>query len=380
MKIYLHIGMHKTGTTAIQDSLEGFCSPSAMYANLWVSSNHSFSFWTAFSEAPHPGLLHHPTSVNKSPNELKKIHFDMIEESLKIALKSDKDIIFSGEDIANLTPNAIESMKNLFNKYTDEIEVISYIREPDAWMVSALQENIRHGNYAGYIETSEQPLYQIKFSKFIDIFGVENCLFKEFDLSLFTNSDVVLDFLDVISVKLSKSTKVTNISSSTEAIKCIYILNDIYRPEMGIDFLLKARRQFIEFISDSLPGKFHIDGSYTRQHLVQSDIEWMEKASGINFNIKKISQFNDYKKLLSKLDSKTVATLKLYLKKLNFNNDYVSDLDLVFKVFITFIDKSYSIKDFSPNKYLELNQDLVEAKIDPYYHFLVYGIAEKRLY
>ena len=372
--------MHKTGTTTIQNSLEGFCSPSAMYANLWITSNHSFSFWTAFSEAPHPGVLQHPTSIKKSANDLKKIHFDMIEESLKIALKSDKDIIFSGEDIANLTPNAIESMKNLFNKYTDEIEIISYIREPDAWMISALQENIRRGNYPGYIETPEQPLYQLKFSKFIDIFGVENCLFKKFDISLFANSDVVSDFLDIINVKFSERSKVTNTSSSTEAIKCIYMLNNIYRPEMGIDFLLEARNQFIEFISNLLTGDFDIDESYTRQYLVQSDVEWMEQISGIKLTVKRASKFNDYKELFSKLDSKTIKTLKLYLKKLNFKSDNVSDLELVFKVFISFIDKRFEIKDFSPNKYLELNQDLVEAKIDPYYHFLVYGIAEKRPY
>ena len=48
-KLFLHIGMHKTGSSSIQFSLNGFENESIRYAKLGFE-NHSVPIYTAFSE------------------------------------------------------------------------------------------------------------------------------------------------------------------------------------------------------------------------------------------------------------------------------------------------------------------------------------------
>ncbi len=374
--------MHKTGTTSIQEGLVGYKKDNHKYANLWVSSNHSFSFWTAFQ----PNEVHpHFQSTISEENTIKKIkleHLEMIRNNLEDAKKKGMNIIFSGEDISNIAIDGIKEIKNLFNQYTSDIQIIAYIRPSESWMTSALQENIYQGNIQGCFPP-EQPLYLIKFKKFIEIFGSDNCTFRLFNKKELYKSDSFSDFCKLIDIRKPFFSGKKNISFSLESIKCIYVLNSIYVPAMGIHFLTHARAQFINFVVNALPGKFFLPDGWSKKYRDLSDTKWMEDITGFELDIKYDEKNNDdisVESYLTNIGKAEVTVLKKFLELNNRNIEIETTKELIFNVFLTFLDPALDIKDFNAERYIKLNPDLKDEDIDPYYHFLIYGIEERREY
>ncbi len=57
-KCIIHIGMHKTGSTSIQKSLDGFHDQEFFYAHLGNTPNHSLAIFSLFSSHPERHHLH----------------------------------------------------------------------------------------------------------------------------------------------------------------------------------------------------------------------------------------------------------------------------------------------------------------------------------
>ena len=97
--LFLHIGMHKTGTTSIQNTLAKYLNTGPfVYADMSPYDNHSVAVYTLFSERP----LMHPIHQRRktAASELLK-EKDALEQRLvnHFADHPSADFIISGDGI-----------------------------------------------------------------------------------------------------------------------------------------------------------------------------------------------------------------------------------------------------------------------------------------
>lgn len=127
----IHIGMHKTGSTSIQQTLfenasqlarHGFCYPTE--GTRWWG--HHPVAWAA--GVPHP-------SADKSLDVCTMI-------TSYLAASHEKTLVLSSEDFYGVQKPAESDAINLIAKNFNEVEVVLYIRHPVDWVVSAYKWNV----------------------------------------------------------------------------------------------------------------------------------------------------------------------------------------------------------------------------------------------
>lgn len=157
--LHLHIGMHKTGTTAFQHGCEAARGEleKAGFAyhrdDLFMGDNHSYFRL----------LLEH-----RDPRELERAIRDAFAEN------KCSDYIISGEDLSYLEMRNVALLKSIFRDYFTEVRVYAVLRPPIAYMHSATQQILKDPR--SNIETlfsrwDVTPSYERRFHPFIDLFG-----------------------------------------------------------------------------------------------------------------------------------------------------------------------------------------------------------------
>ena len=381
---YFHIGMHKTGSTAIQAAFQGFSNEKIMYAP-FKSENHSIYFYTAFSGQHQSYHIWKNAGLNFSQIESKKTEcLDVIRSVFSNNME--KDIIFSGEDLSAIPESGILEVMKLSKEYFTEIKIIAYVRDPISFMQSNLQTLISKQENPDYIWG---PMYRERFEKFVNLFGRECIIFRNYETALLQNKNIVDDFSEILSIKLENSNLWRNEGLSTEAISLLFHLNMVCPRIPTNKLLLSARNECARFFENEFPGKFRLPFDILEDHIDNADIEWLSKNSGIKFETK-IPQLNqknltsDYSDYLKKFSITTHDKLKNYINskyenEKNFKFDtygYVSHI--YFNFFHKEIVKSEQNTEFSASRYLELNPDVKAAGADPYRHYLLHGIKEGR--
>ncbi len=150
-KLYLHMGLHKTASTSFQETCkinkeklleQGFIYPifNSEYISKKDIANHSIPLYSLFCE---DAKNYH---VNKKFNvqDIELLHKDYTN-ILENTLKSDKNVIISGEDISLLNINALQELKSLIEKYDFEIIPFILVRSPYSFLCSIKQARIRQG-------------------------------------------------------------------------------------------------------------------------------------------------------------------------------------------------------------------------------------------
>lgn len=377
-EIILHVGMHKTGSSSIQSALSGYDDGVAKYADLGYE-NHSIPFYTAFSGDHHNYHIWKSAGLSAGSIEKKKIEcLESIERCLDDLCW--ERIIFSGEDISLIPDWGVVEIANIFKKSHAKVSVIGYFRDPSSFVQSNWQENIKHGinslNLRG-------PSYRARFEKFIKLFGGENVCLRYFKNGQLVGGDAVSDFCAAASLNHQKIApqKFANESLSTEAIKCIYILNSLISPLDGDPRLNEARRVFISVVSKILPGKFSAPVELINHAIADDDCEWLESVTGVSLS-RGISRIRcgdlgkEADSFLRSLPDETIDLLIDYLGNVpSFNRDPVK---LVHRLYLDCFESKWRQISFDAERYLALNPDVKAAGANPYQHYLRFGIKEGR--
>ena len=276
-QIYMHIGMHKTGSTSIQINLNGYDDGQTKYADLGYE-NHSIPFYTVYSGRHHNYNVWERAGLSADQVENKK-HECLARIKKSLGQDSHKNLIFSGEDILNIPETGLSELKLLLEQYSKDIKLFAYIREPISYMQSNLQELI----HAGQNVPAPPPAEYYRFKSIIKVFGRENITFRLFDKKHLLNGDVVDDFCNLIDIKKNKHSRL-NASLSTEVIKCLYKINNLVDPALDTKAFLplkqSSRNHFLRLLRANFPGKFGVPDNYILPYLDIDDWEWMQKTMG----------------------------------------------------------------------------------------------------
>ena len=377
--IILHIGMHKTGSSSIQAALNGFDDGNSKYADLGVE-NHSIPFYTAFSKHYLNYHIWTRRGFTKSTiQEKREYYFNKIVKTLQ--QNTHNSLIFSGEDISYLLEDEIIVIRNLLKKYSDEVYVYAYFRHPVNFVQSATAQLIKDGN-----NKLHQLRYKNLFEKFINVFGESYVKLRFYDKKMLIDGDVTKDFFGWLEASLPKSvTKSENVSPSTAAIKCIYLLNKSNPLTKGDTLLSRARSDFIDILEEVFPGTLEIPSNIIHDALDMGDVSWMENISGVKFNLEpsnKPIQYTSLDEFMSDISDGVVDVLIDYLKGEKVYEDFDREpIKLMNRIYyLCLCNNTLKVKDFqfSAERYLELNPDVKAAGSNPYIHFLLHGMKEGR--
>jgi len=214
MELILHIGISKTGTTAIQNFLyknkeklleQGILYPST---GLFKSPNVAAHYNIAWSIFKHVGV-----DVNKIPTFeqiLKNLEKELREyKPLKVIISSESFMHFRRPHIKTLA----EGLKDLFQK----MKVVVYLRRQDRWIESSYAQVLKTGEVKllPFKTSIKHSLWNLKwllnYDEFLDRWSefFENqgqLLPRIYEKSALKDNDIVVDFISLV----DNSIEITN--------------------------------------------------------------------------------------------------------------------------------------------------------------------------
>ena len=282
-QVILHIGMHKTGTTSIQNSLHGLETDGIRYAR-FPDMNHSKAMYTIFSGSRYK---HHSwQSIGFTENQIDKekdYFFKILEEELSD--NSITKLVISGEDISAMSPAEQKILCSYFQSKNIILKVVYIVRDPHNWSVSSIQQQVKGGAKE---LLAANPFYRRRIAGFIKGCGIENIsIYKYEDL---VKHGLIKSFSEIIGTKL-KEKKRMNESMTLEAFSLILILNNLELVTTRSLKQFKKKQQFIQ----SVINFFSIKNGYTKINMecfdivhkdVKEDLIWMKEQFGISYALK----------------------------------------------------------------------------------------------
>jgi hypothetical protein len=273
----IHIGMHKTGSSSIQRSLNGFEDDRFVYAELGERRNHSLSIYSLFASHPERHEAHRNTAA-----EDIRLYNERVRQDLTRAISAtgDRTLVISGESISVLPEEDLPPLRDYFDRHFSELSIIGYVRPPAAFMASSFQQRVKNGRATPLEGGKLYRNYQELFEKFDRVFGRERVQLHKFDPTNFPGGCVVRDFCARIGLQLP-SDKILrmNESFSRDAIGAMYTYVKFGAGYGGTNLRGKEAAQIAKVLSGP---KFRFSPDFVRPILDQyrSDIEWMEQRLG----------------------------------------------------------------------------------------------------
>lgn len=278
----LHIGMHKTGTTSIQESLfanlkdEKFCYVNTGKANINRTIFALFSKNSA-SRALEFKKLGLTTAEVTSLKEKYRNLFDSALSSV-----AGRTAIISAESISMLSAKEVEDLGQYLKSFFSDVRVVAYVRPPLQYAESIFQQRLKAG--ALNLRTAGLfPQYRNRFEHYDRIFGREKVSFWRFDSASFHSGDVVHDFCSRVGIDSSEIPIVrANERLSLCAMKLLYIYRK-FGPGFGIgrDAVI-SNRKLVRTLAKLSGPKFQMHPLLISPTVKENkeQLAWMENRIG----------------------------------------------------------------------------------------------------
>jgi hypothetical protein len=186
--LILHIGRHKTGTTALQYCFS--CNEGPL-AEAGIHYPRTGIDWVA----------HHPIAARISGRTDR--FFDPAEDELISQLLDElrncgkQRVLISSEGFQSCDPAIV---KRVFRDF--DISVVIYIRDQLSYLQSSYLQSIHAENYAGSIEEYERDNFFCDYSKFLSSWEnsipMERIITRVFSKDFLVSGDVVADFFHYV--------------------------------------------------------------------------------------------------------------------------------------------------------------------------------------
>lgn len=205
--IVLHIGLHKTGTSSIQETLaanrpllveRGLLYPASLPAN------HSNFVYNAFASAPE---AYHANRARGLTREEIAARTARSLEALRreVAETACGTIVFSAEDACTLKADEVARMQAFLADLAPSptLRVLLYTRHPVDYVASAVQENVKGNGLtvarAKQIHLGAAPQrFRRIHDTYADAFGREAVTFRSFEAARAGPGGLIGDFLGAL--------------------------------------------------------------------------------------------------------------------------------------------------------------------------------------
>lgn len=283
MKVIIHAGMHKTGSSSIQQSLARADLPGVTYAP-WRTPNHSALYALLFFDDP--ARYHGFRKLGTERGAVQALR-DEWQTTLEHALAQtgNDTFVFSAEDITGRTQHgACTRMVEFFRRFTDDIDLIAYVRPPVAFMQSAFQQRVKGGGPVALDPQQLWPAYRDRFEELLSCFDPARVNLRLFTPQALEGGDAVTDFAAQLGVTLNPADIVrANESIPLEAIALLYTQRKLgTNIATGFPKAMAANAQFIKILGRIGSGKLRFGRPLVEQMFAQNadDLAWMEAHLG----------------------------------------------------------------------------------------------------
>jgi len=292
MKIVIHIGMHKTGSSSIQQTFARFQHPGLEYINWNRGGNHSALYVLLFEDIEklrdyHIFKARGPAFVRTLPEMREKWRAQVSEQ---LAQAGDRTIIFSAEAISLAQfANAGQRLHDFCAVYSNDISVLGYVRPPGGFIARGFQQYLKGGTIARVFDGGASPHYRERFEWIDQVFGRSTVTLKEFAPRRLQGGDVVKDFSEEVGVAPLSEDQIirTNESLSLEAVAVLYVQRRLGQGfVLGFNRANAANKAFTSSLAKIGSGKFSLSSKMLAPILEKErdDIAWMEARLGHPFS------------------------------------------------------------------------------------------------
>jgi hypothetical protein len=286
-KIYVHIGMHKTGTTSIQKMMHTNARLLLAHGIYYptIFENHSFFLCLMFATSPEKWGLYVRCGYT-TLEKVKKINA-CYRKLLMRELKNPKinTVIFSGEGLSFLSEEEVNNFSRWLQQFSDNVTIICAARNPVDWYRSSVQQTLKRrevsiASRCQHIMNSNStrvPRYK-NIVKYINCFGENAVTVFDFDKH---KSNLCQYFLTLCGLDqslidaMTKKTIFANVSLSQEACFILDRLNTL-RPRSS-DYPEGYYEAQISAIARISGHKFKLPGEILEKILeyCSDDVEWI---------------------------------------------------------------------------------------------------------
>lgn len=276
----LHFGMHKTGSSSIQESLYYTQAlTGARYVRLG-HPNASGPLMLAFRESGLRNLERRQGRARVPFDERK----DKVLRALDSELAQDSErFILSAESLAHMLLPELEALIEALATRVDRITAVGYVRPAQGYMESALQQHVRTGHTGKWHPGRFYPDYRKHLEKFEQALGRENVQFWLFEPSSFPDRDVVKDFCSRLGLGLPESSiRRVNESMSADALKLMWVFRKHGLPLVEDKRNIAKNRALVERLSLLKGPKISYAPELVEAVLEEhrEDLDWMASRVG----------------------------------------------------------------------------------------------------
>jgi len=246
--IYLHIGLRKTGTTALQQFL---------FFNRHALKTHGILY--PKTGASNHGGGHHPlaNAFNHITKGQYGAKFSVEEylEQLKNESKGYKTIIISSE-IFSVFQGKIEQLTFSMKKLANNIKIIIYLRRHDSFLQSLYSSYVKARKYPKSIDDFISEEKTVDFhelcSQYSSYFGKENLIVKAYEKEQLIENDIISDFFNILNIDLNdhyiKLPYPGNISLNLDALEFKRCINSICKDfQYCIDIIKPLQKYSLKY-------------------------------------------------------------------------------------------------------------------------------------
>jgi len=309
-EVLLHVGIHKTGSSAIQESMRGYTDPTTRYAS-FPEVNHSIPMITIFSADRVNFRGWRKIGLSPAEIEQKRLEYLAILEQDLADPEHDR-LIISGEDLSTLSAADKEALLSFFAARGMQTRVFAFTRDPQDFAASAIQEHIKGGATS---LPSISTRYRFRLEDFRKGVPEGHIVVKDFKSALSDFGDISLGFAHYLGLDL-KTPRRTNESLSSLTVRLLYRLNRLPISTFGSRQRNEARNKVILLLArefrrgDSPP----LDKAILAQALPPSEndeIDYLQAEFGVSYpKVTKFGGTKDVETYLNDLSDLDVGRLR----------------------------------------------------------------------
>ena len=335
MKLIIHIGTPKTGTTSIQKGLammrENLENASCNYPDENDDCHNILEALVCDYDRLHRV---YKSQYKNTPAQAYTDAFNLKERIVKASGKYEYTII-SGEYLLSLKKNEIENLIDEFGFKLKDITVVCYVRKPSDFWLSSIQQTIKAST------TFDNPLIQkYPFMKglqtWLNVIPKKNIIVRPFIRTELKGSDILFDFVDnvlceQIGIDLKDIELPTIISNKSVAAEASILMQELRLEKLDAEdnTFTKESKQLTNAIirnariMDLTKMKFDDDISTAINLAHATELDWLKNTFNIVFPgvdgelnedqltiVKSKVESIKIRNLLSEYDNKLINKLK----------------------------------------------------------------------
>jgi hypothetical protein len=226
----LHVGIPKTGTTSIQESLF-FHLADERFRYVSFGHGHANTILRAsFAAGPDDDWLALRRGTSRGRFLARReAHRRRLRRALRRALDRGATPILSAEDGWNHARAALEALRDFLAAEGFEARVVAYLRPIESWLESVFQQNVKWGGAFDAGEVREAPpgiprhAFARKLAVFGDVFGRSNLVVRRFAPEDLVGGCVVRDFCATLGIDFDSRAAIrANESMSLDSLRFLH--------------------------------------------------------------------------------------------------------------------------------------------------------------